>query len=1405
MHKLKDKKIVKQLTAIVMGACMLTATGASIGGVHADAATVLDKDGKFYLDYSSFDEAKSAAEELNVKLSEEGSVLLKNDGTLPLTGNESVSVFGCIEDQLQNNTQVSDSVFTAFKKAGFNANPALANFYKNHNRRDTAIHEEPLNFSEGVKNSFELYNDLAVIVVGRGGAEMNDLDTVIKEEEKETYLGKDQGWEHEDLFEGSDNSYLQQEKDAADEKVKKYKHKHELQLSDSEQALVKYVEEQNFKHIVFVINSSSAMETYNIEHDEKINAVVWIGRTGETGIHALPRLLSGAATFSGKVSDEWYKDFTADPVWANFATLEHQFGFAATGVKYNDILAGGAEKTATQYPNNYMYEDGTYTSDLIAPRYNGFNGTDYEEDIYIGYKYVESYYQDIYNGDQPIPTKYSSLTKEVAAQKWYEDTVTHPFGQGLSYTDFSMNIKGVYVDSDKKTTFEKALSDDVDGFGSAVGKTQKYKKLYVDVEVTNIGAEFSGKEVVQIYVNPPYTKGGIEKPAMRLVGFAKTEELKPGKSQTVTVEVSVQDMASYDDYDKNGNSFSGYELEKGLYTLYASNSSHVDLSTIQTKDNDAQDKYEFNLSKDIKQQLDDFSDNEIENKFTDTALGVKDTQYNSLRNDKKNGSSYKINTKDSAAMTQLSRDAGFAATFPQAPTEDDLTLSNSFVRDILKSARFDADMIIDNNGTPLFEEEAEWAVSEVPADWTQAATAKEGLNTYVLSDMAGIDPESEVVIKGGKFDGKTGKQAWTEFMNQLTWDELKKLVEECSFQTPAIPSIDKDKGSDQDRPNMLAGTHNWCDEVVIASTFNTELAYKEGVITANMGIHYGHSGWYGPGMNIHRSAFSGRNNDYYSQDGIHAGLMAAQVVKGAQSRGLICFIKHFAFNDEDVTRNGWVHFVWASEQALRENGAQAFQKAMQEGGALGAMSGFARIAGEACNINHRLLTGLARDEWDYKGTFITDAQPGSKATAATDLMIRAGNDMMLRNNNVQDAYNRWYVSGIWDATARGGKGNVVVGIKDLKHPYAEHKVFEANDPIKKTSVHKQVESVNQYYYTRISAQRILYITANSNMSRNGVSWKGWNGGTLDVTRGATPTMSVGMAKENLASSADVKYAIVNGNLPEGLTLNASNGAVTGVACGEAGEYKITVECVVDGWVKNEAQYTLNVAETFTLNEDGAAKVGTDYYATIEQTTITKENGYDETITYSILEGALPEGLNLDATGAISGKPAKAGSYDFTIGVKATKTTTSQGFFGPTQTVVPYTFDLKCSITVAEADPKPDVKPETAQYKVIFNTNGGSAVAEQTVNEGAKIKTPAAPTKEGFVFSGWYYDVECKLVADVNNAVDGNITLYAGWTAVSVAESEGGCSGNIANTAIGVAAALAAVAGIIVIRKKKNEE
>lgn len=1279
------KKKTKQIAALAVGTVMLASAGGLLGSTGiASAATMLVNNGVYTLDYNSYEDAYAAAQQLNEELSAEGSVMLKNDGTLPLTGNESVSVFGVWETTPMNNNTKSPSFSTAFANAGFKTNNVLADFYKNYRKTSNtrgAIGSETTDFGQGVKNSFDLYNDLAVIVVSRAGGEMADLDTVINEEERETYLGEDQGWEHDDLFVGTNTTTP-----AAENAEGAKKFKHLLELNDSEQALVKYVEQQNFKHIVFVINATCAMETYNLEQDNNINAIFWVGRTGETGVNALPQIIKGAVNPSGKTSDEWYKDFSADPVWQNTNYNGQHFGNAVNnGYTFTDPISGKENQKITKYANNYMYPDGTPTANLAAPRFNGLNGLDQEEDIYYGYKYVETYYQDVYNGVQPKPAKYSALSEAEAAKKWYEDTVTHAFGSGKSYTDFSINIKGVHVNSANGEDLKKVLADDLDGFKSSVtGGTktkQKYKKLFIEVEVENVGKVYSGKEVVEIYSSAPYYKGGLEKPAMTLIGFGKTKNLKPGKKQTLYIEANVQDMASYDYSDANHNGTFGYELEYGDYTLYASNTSHVDLATINGSTNDAQDKYDFTIGTipavtevtagttitAIYQQLDDYTDNVVSNQFSDrysTDEAARSSKHNSLRQDDKNNSSFKINNGSDAGMTLMNRSEGFVASFPAPPTTADMTLSQQFIDTILLQARFDADFTTGANSTLFPDEGQEWYVADTAefAGWTQAAETNKGQNGILLADMAGIDFDSEDTVTSDNelINGLTGKKAWEKFMNQLSWAEISNLVESCNFTTAAIPSINKPAGSDQDRPNMLDGTYNWCDEVVIASTWNTELARKEGIITANLGLFHGNTGWYGPGMNIHRSAFSGRNNDYYSQDGIHAGYMGIAVVQGAQSRGLNCFLKHFAGNDQESTRNGWALFFWGSEQAWRENQFKPFQMCMQEGGAAAAMCAFTRLATESCSINYRLLNNVANKEWGFKGCFITDAQPGTKATASPDMMIRSGTTCFLRNNNVTDNYNRWYVSGTWDpdmTRTDGGKGGVKVGGDDTLTFYYNNLVTNPTTGevgANYTSSGDVTDSWTQYYYTRISAQKILYMAANSSMARNGVNAVAWqNGADLTWSQGvALNNASVAMSAEALDGRTDVTYAVTQGNLPAGVTLNASTGALSGTPTA-AGEFSFTVTCTVDKWMKYTAEYKAQVAGAFEIVGDESATIGKEYFASVSTEVVNTTNGFSD-IKYSV-KGELPAGVALDAeTGELTGTPLETGVYNVTITVSAKK-------------------------------------------------------------------------------------------------------------------------------------------------------
>ena len=1384
------KKKTKQIAALAVGTVMLASAGGLLGSTGiASAATMLVNNGVYTLDYNSYEDAYAAAQQLNEELSAEGSVMLKNDGTLPLTGKESVSVFGVWETTPMNNNTKSPSFSTAFANAGFKTNNVLADFYKNYKKTSNtrgAIGSETTDFGQGVNISFDLYNDLAVIVVSRAGGEMADLDTVVNEEERETYLGEDQGWEHDDLFVGTNTTTP-----AADNAEGAKKFKHLLELNDSEQALVKYVEQQNFKHIVFVINATCAMETYNLEQDKNINAIFWVGRTGETGVNALPQIIKGAVNPSGKTSDEWYKDFTADPVWQNTNYNGQHFG-NSTQYTYTDPVSGAEGQKTTKYANNYLYPNGTPTANIIAPRFNGFNGLDQEEDIYYGYKYVETYYQDVYNGVQPIPAAYSTLSKEEAAKKWYEDTVTHAFGSGKSYTDFSINIKGVHVNSAKGKDLKEVLSEDLDGFKSSAtanSKTaQKYKKLYIEVEVKNVGKEFSGKEVVEIYSSAPYYKGGLEKPAMTLIGFGKTKNLKPGKTQTLYIEANIQDMASYDYSDANNNGTFGYELEYGNYTLYASNTSHVDLETIAGVDTDAQDKYDFTIGEvpeisevtanvsvhAIYQQLDDYTDNVISNQFSDrysTDATARSSKHNSLRQDDLNNSSFKINNGNGAGMTLMNRNQGFVASFPTPPTTADMTLSQQFIDTILLQARFDADFTLSATTSLYPDEGQEWYVADTAeyAGWTQAATTKEGQNDILLSDMAGIDYDSEATVTSDNelINGKTGKKAWELFMNQLSWAEISNLVESCNFTTAEMPSINKPAGSDQDRPNMLAGTYNWCDEVVIASTWNTELARKQGIVTANLGLYNGTTGWYGPGMNIHRSAFSGRNNDYYSQDGIHAGYMGIAVVQGAQSRGLNCFLKHFAGNDQESTRNGWALFFWGSEQAWRENQFKPFQMCMQEGGAAAAMCAFTRLATESCSINYRLLNKVAGEEWGFKGCFITDAQPGTKATASPDMMIRSGTTCFLRNNNVTDNYNRWYVSGTWDpemTRADGGKGGVKVGGDDTLTFYYNNLV---TNPTTNTvganykSSGDETDSWTQYYYTRISAQKILYMAANSSMARNGVNAAAWQqGADLTWSQGvALENVSVAMSNDALGGRTDVTYAVTKGSLPAGITLNSTTGALSGTPTA-AGEFSFTVTCTVDKWMKYTAEYKANVAGAFEIVGDESATVGKEYFASVSTEVVNTTNGFSD-ISYSV-KGQLPTGVTLDtATGELTGTPLESGVYDVTITVSAKKGSAS------------LTFDIQ----------------HTFEVKADASAEAGKLIAkiEKTGTEGL-VDTYTITYTDGTTST-----------YTVTNGKDGT----NGNDGQPGADGKGGCNGSIVDTAIIASVALAGVGVMLAIASKKR--
>lgn len=308
---------------------------------------------------------------------------------------------------------------------------------------------------------------------------------------------------------------------------------HYLELDQNEIDLLTAVTDGTFKRVVVVFNTPSSFEATFLKDSayaafaDKIDAAVWIGFTGSNGITALGEILNGDVNPSGRLVDTWAADFTKNPSFVNFGT---------------GCLPDTTDK----------YDGGMYYS------------VDYEEGIYVGYRYYET-------------------RGETDGEDWYNANVVYPFGYGLSYTTFDWTV------------------GDASASEIELGTT-----ITVPVTVKNTGS-VAGKDVVQLYASAPYTLGGIEKAHKVLVGFAKTKLLQPGESETVTVSFDPYSAASYDYRDANSNGFSGYELEAGEYTLYVSRNAHESEKAIA-----------LNLAADVQIGTDPTTDSEVVNRYTDS-------------------------------------------------------------------------------------------------------------------------------------------------------------------------------------------------------------------------------------------------------------------------------------------------------------------------------------------------------------------------------------------------------------------------------------------------------------------------------------------------------------------------------------------------------------------------------------------------------------------------------------------------------------------------------------------------------------------------------------------------------------------------------------------------------------------
>ena len=469
-------------------------------------------------------EAFANAQEVNLKLAEEGFVLLKNENAaLPMNKGARISVFSKNSVNLSYggsgsggfDTSNNKNLYESLNDAGFVTNPTLKNFYEssqsgpvrtanssdldNGDNQKIAAAETPQSkYTDAVRNSYADYSDAALVVITRIGGEGFDLPR---------YQGDSEGTVSADS--------------------------HYLELDQNEIDLLTAVTDGTFKRVVVVFNTPSSFEATFLKDSayaafaDKIDAAVWIGFTGSNGITALGEILNGDVNPSGRLVDTWAADFTKNPSFVNFGT---------------GCLPDTTDK----------YDGGMYYS------------VDYEEGIYVGYRYYET-------------------RGETDGEDWYNANVVYPFGYGLSYTTFDWTV------------------GDASASEIELGAT-----ITVPVTVKNTGS-VAGKEVVQLYASAPYTLGGIEKAHKVLVGFAKTKLLQPGESETVTVSFDPYSAASYDYRDANSNGFSGYELEAGEYTLYISRNAHESEKAIA-----------LNLAADVQIDTDPTTDSEVVNRYTDS-------------------------------------------------------------------------------------------------------------------------------------------------------------------------------------------------------------------------------------------------------------------------------------------------------------------------------------------------------------------------------------------------------------------------------------------------------------------------------------------------------------------------------------------------------------------------------------------------------------------------------------------------------------------------------------------------------------------------------------------------------------------------------------------------------------------
>ena len=849
----------------------------------------------FQADYSSLPEFLDAKYQLIREISAEGSVLLKNNGALPLNKNErNVTVLGSNSVNMAyagasggssfdtgkgNPAQILD-LKTCFEDptVGLRINPKMYGFYQqvqNSYRRNTptsyfasgytsvTIGEAPVSIYPA-DNGFPDYADAAIVVITRQGAEGFDLP-----------------FSPEYITDSDEVHYA-------------------LELHDNERAVIALAEE-HFDKVIVLVNSDNVMAIDELEADDGVDAILWIGSPGIRGLKGVGDILVGNVSPSGRLVDTYAANLASAPAMQNYGI----YSFAN-----EDSFTVPVKQSS-----KYVVE---------------------AEGIYIGYRYYETRYEDCVLDRGGADSAAGSST----GVAWnYADEVTYPFGYGLSYTEFSQTLDKVQVK---------------DGVATAT------------VTVKNIG-NAEGKEVVELYLQTPYLENGIEKPAIQLAAFGKTDTLKPGKRETLTISFDLRYAASYDYRDAKT-----YILEGGDYYFAIGRDAHDALNNVL-----ASKKAEATLTdakgNAVAGQADKTVKVHLAEDRTTYAVSTAGYEITNLFD------SADLNSYLPGSVTYLSRSA-WDTTYPRSYEGLEATVA------------MQTDMADD-----------EYIPGSEDTSGIKRSSTDTALTFFEMRDKEYEDP------------------AWEDLISQLTLKIMGEFLATARTDIMALPEVSFSGTKGRDgcigiEANYLA---KWTDglnieedsgvaytelrgiaypsAVVQASTWSEELITRQGILYGNDGILTGYSWQRAPGCNLHRTAFSGRNFEYFSEDPMLTFWIGAWQCAAAESKGLIMSPKHLAFNDQEYNRVGLCTFF--NEQAAREIYLRAFEGAFTVGGARGTMSSYNRIGCIPASSSYALNTELLRNEWGFRGIVITDFLTSNNYVNGYTMLMAGTNCVCSPNSN----------------------------------------------------------------------------------------------------------------------------------------------------------------------------------------------------------------------------------------------------------------------------------------------------------------------------------------------------------------------------------------------------------------------